>query len=126
MLWQMQCWQRGRNNDTPTNSFSSRDSSSYMDDPYSDKGKQNRWGFESYERQTRRKEMSKITIDLEDLKSYIKSLPTAMEEWDNEEWALYAEGIHAYARAVDLGFANTFKSFMDEYYEERNKENRGE
>ena len=70
--------------------------------------------------------MSKITIDLEDLKSYIKSLPTDMEEWYNEEWALYAEGIHAYARAVDLGFADTFKCFMNEYYEERNKENRGE
>ena len=75
-----------------------------------------------------RKEMSynKITIDLEDLKSYIKSLPTDMEEWYNEEWALYTEGIHAYIKTIDLKFADTFKYFIDEYYEERNKENRGE
>jgi hypothetical protein len=69
---------------------------------------------------------NKITIDLEDLKSYIKSLPTDMEEWYNEEWALYAEGIHAYVKTIDLKFADTFKCFMNKYYEERNKENRGE
>ena len=49
-----------------------------------------------------------------------------MEEWYNEEWALYAEGIHAYIKTIDLKFADTFKYFIDEYYEERNKENRGE
>ena len=62
--------------------------------------------------------MSKITIDLEDLKSYIKSLPTDMEEWYNEEWVLYAEGIHAYVKTVDLKFADTFKCFMNKYGEE--------
>jgi len=31
-----------KRNDISANSFSSRDSSSYMDDPYFDKGKQNR------------------------------------------------------------------------------------
>jgi hypothetical protein len=70
--------------------------------------------------------MSKITIDLEDLKSYIKSLPTDMEEWYNEEWALYAEGIHAYVKTVDLKFADTFKSFMREYGEDIEASRRAE
>jgi len=70
--------------------------------------------------------MSKITIDLEDLKSFIKSLPTDMEEWYDEDWAIHANGILAYVRTVDFKFADTFKFFIDDYYEERNKANRGE
>ena len=69
---------------------------------------------------------NQITIDLEDLKSYIKSLPPTMEEWYDEEWMLHAEGIHAYVKTIDLKFADKFKCFMNNYYEERNKENRGE
>ena len=59
---------------------------------------------------------NKITINLEDLKSYIKSLPTESEEWYDNECELHARGIHAYVKTVDLKFADTFKSFIDEYY----------
>ena len=69
---------------------------------------------------------NQITIDLEDLKSYIKSLPTEMEEWYDEGYMLHADGIHAYIKTIDLKFADKFNCFINNYYEERNKENMGE
>ena len=62
--------------------------------------------------------MSKITIDLEDLKSYIKSLPTESEEWYDNEWELHAHGIYKYVSTIDLDFADTLKCFMNKYGEE--------
>lgn len=62
--------------------------------------------------------MSKITIDLEDLKSYIKSLPTESEEWYDNEWELHAHGIYKYVSTIDSNLADTFKCFMNEYGKE--------
>ena len=61
---------------------------------------------------------NKITIDLEDLKSYIKSLPTESEEWYDNEWELHAHGIYKYVSTIDSDFADTFKCFMNKYGEE--------
>ena len=70
--------------------------------------------------------MSKITIDLEDLKSYIKSLPTESEEWYDDEWELHAHGIYKYVSTIDSNFADTFKYFMREYGEDVEASRRAE
>ena len=71
--------------------------------------------------------MNKITIDLEDLKNYLRTLPTKREEWYDDTWALHAQGISEYVATINKDFAEELFEFSQNYsdeleakYEERN------
>lgn len=59
--------------------------------------------------------MSKITIDLEDLKKYISTLDGNHDEWWMPEYDLYTTGIIRFFETVDEGFASKIELAVQEH-----------
>ena len=59
--------------------------------------------------------MSKITIDLEDLKKYISTLDGNHDEWWMTEYDLYTTGIIRFFETVDEGFASKIKIAVQDH-----------
>jgi hypothetical protein len=50
--------------------------------------------------------MSKITIDLEQIESYIKTLSGEYDEWWMPDYDLYCTGLISFLKDVDRGFGD--------------------
>jgi hypothetical protein len=50
--------------------------------------------------------MSKITISLEQIESYIKTLSGEYDEWWSPEYDLYGNGLIDFLKTVDKGFGD--------------------